>query len=68
MGILRAVESKDMERQSGEEPNSEVQNIKQEGIPGSIWKVCEEFVVVFPKDLLKGVPPRRLGYEFKIDL
>ena len=29
--------------------------------------MCDEFKVVFPKDAPKGVPPRRMGYELKID-
>ena len=43
-----------------------MQKIKREDLLDSILKVCEEFVVVFPKDLLKGVPPRRMGHEFKL--
>ena len=68
VGILRAVKSEGVEGQSGEDPNSEVQKTEWEGLPENIWKVCEEFVVVFRKDLPKGVPPRRMGHEFKIDL
>ena len=30
--------------------------------------MCKEFKAVFPKDLPKGDPPRRMGHEFKIDL
>ena len=45
-----------------------MQKIKREDLPDSIWTVCEKFAVVFPKDLPKGVPPRRMGRKFKIDL
>ena len=48
--------------------NSEVQKIKWEDMLDSICRVCEEFAVVFLKDLLKGVPPIWMGQEFKIDL
>ena len=30
--------------------------------------MCEEYADIFPKDLPKGLPPKRLGHEFKIDL
>ena len=68
VGILRAVKSEDIEGQSEEDASSEVQMIKRDDLLDSIWQVCEEFLVVFPKDLPKGVPPRRMGHEFKIDL
>ena len=47
---------------------TEVEKIKREDLPEDIWKICEEFKAVFPKDLAKGVPPRRIGHEFKIYL
>ena len=68
MGILRAVKSEHTEGQSGEDPSSEVQKIKWEDLHDSIWKVCEEFAAVFPKDLPKAVPPWQMGRECKIDL
>ena len=58
VGLLIAVKSKGMEGQSDEDPSSEVQNIKWEDLIDGIWKVCEEFAAVFPKDLPKGVPPK----------
>ena len=48
-------------------PSSEIQKTKWEDLPDGIWKVCEEFAIAFPKDP-KGVPPRRMGHEFKTDL
>ena len=68
LGILRAVKSEDKDGQSGEDTSTEVEKIKREDLPNDIWGICEEFKVVFPKDLPKGVPPRRMGHEFKIDL
>ena len=37
-------------------------------MPEEIWKVCEEYTNIFPPDLPKGLPPERLGHEFKTDL
>ena len=68
MGILRAVKSEDKDGQSGEDTSTEVEKIKREYFPDDIWSICEEFNAVFPKDLPKGVPPTRMGHEFKIDL
>ena len=68
VGILRAVKSEDKDGQSGENTLTEVEKIKREDLPNNIWSICKEFKAVFPKDLLKGVPPRRMGHEFKIDL
>ena len=62
------MKSEDVEGQSGEDPSSEVQNIKWEDLSDSIWKVCDIFAGAVPKDLPKGVPPRQMGHEFKIDL
>ena len=56
------------EKVEGEQVPSDVHKIKREGLPKEIWKVCEEYVDIFPSDLPKGLPPKRLGYEFKIDL
>ena len=42
--------------------------MKRKDLPDNFWSVCEEFQAVVPKDLPKGVPPRRMRHEFKIDL
>ena len=68
VGILRAAKSEDKDGQSGEDTSTEVEKIKREDLPDDIWSTCEEFKAVFPKDLPKGIPPRRMGHEFKIDL
>ena len=68
VGILRAVKSEDKDGQSGEDTSTEVEKINREDLPDDIWSICKEFKVVFHKDLPKGVPPRRMGHEFKIDL
>ena len=68
VGFLRVVKSEDVGGRFGEDPKSEVQKIKWEGLAASTWKECEEFAVVFPKDLPKVVPPRQMENEFKIDL
>ena len=68
MGILRAVKSGDVDGHLGEDTSTKVHKIKRKDLPDSIWRECEEFQAVFPKDLSKGVPPKRMGHEFKIDL
>ena len=45
-----------------------MEKIQQKHLLDSIWRACEEFSAVLPKDLLKGAPPRRMGHEFKINL
>ena len=65
---MTAVKLEDVDGQVGEDTPSEVQKIKREGLPDIIWKISEESEAVFPKDLPKGVPPRRMWHEFKIDL
>ena len=68
MGILRAAKSEELDGQFGEDTPSEVQKIKREDLPDIIWKILYDFEAVFPKDLPKGVPPKWVGHEFKIDL
>ena len=68
LGILRAVKSEDKDGQSGEGTSTEVTKLQREDLPDNVWRVCQEFEAIFPKDLPKGVPPRRMGHEFKIDL
>ena len=57
-----------MEGQSGEDTSFVVQKIEKEDLFGNIWWICEELLGAFPKDIPKGVPPKRMGHEFKIDL
>ena len=61
VGILRAVKSEDKDGQSAEDTSIEVEKIKREDLPEDIWKTCEEFKAVFPKDLPKGVPSQTDG-------
>ena len=68
MAFLRKVDESAVEKVDGEENPSDVKKIKREGLPEEIWKVCEDYADIFPKDLPKGLPPKRLGHEFKIDL
>ena len=68
VGILRAVKSENMEGQFGEDSSSEIQKMKREDFLDSSWRVCQEFAVVSPKDVLKGVPTRWMGHKFKIHL
>ena len=64
LGILRAVKSGYVEGQA----SSEVKKINREDLPDNICQVHEEFAAVFLKDLSRGVPPRRIGNEFEVDL
>ena len=68
LGILRAVKSEEKDSQSSEDASIEVEEIKREDFANNIWRVCKEFKAVFPKNLPNGVPPKRMGHEFKIDL
>ena len=64
----RKVDKKTEEKVEGVQVPSDVHKIKREGLPKEIWKVREEYANIFPTDLRKGLPPKRLGHEFKIDL
>ena len=68
MAFLRKVDESAGGKVEGEPVPSDVHKIKREGLPKEIWKVCEDYADIFPKDLPKGLPPKRLGHEFKIDL
>ena len=68
VAFLRKVDESAEEKVKGEQVPSDVHKIKREGLPEEIWKVCEEYADIFPSDLPKGLPPKMLGHEFKIDL
>ena len=68
LGILRAVKSEEQDGQFGESIATKMGKVKKEDLLDNIWRVCDEFKAVFPRDLPIGVPPRRMGHEFKIDL
>ena len=44
------------------------QEVTTEKVCQEIWKVFEEYEYIFPSDLPKGLPPKRLGHGVKIDL
>ena len=68
MAFLRKVDESAEKKIEGAQVPSDVHKIKRRGLPKEIWKVCEEYADIFPRDLPKGLPPKRLGHEFKIDL
>ena len=68
VAFLRKVDESAEEKVKGAQVPSEVHKIKREGLPKEIWKVCEDCADIFPTNLSKGLPPKRLGHEFKIDL
>ena len=47
---------------------SDVENLRRPDLPSAIWEVLEAYSDVFASELPKGVPPVRMGHEFKIDL
>ena len=47
---------------------SDVEKLRRPDLPSAIWEVLETYSDVFPSELPKGVPPVRMGHEFKIDL
>ena len=66
--FLRKVDESAEEKVEGKRVPSDVHKIKREGLPEKIWQVCEEYADIFSSDLPQGLPPKRLGHEFKIDL
>ena len=56
------------EKVKGEQVPSDVHKIKREDLLEEIWIVCEEYANIFLSDLPKGLPPKGLGHEFKIDI
>ena len=47
---------------------SDVEKLRRADLPSMIWEVLEQYSDVFPSELPMGVPPVRMGHEFKIDL
>ena len=48
--------------------SSDVEKLRRPDLPTVIWEVLKRYEDVFPSELPKGVPPARMGHEFKIDL
>ena len=42
--------------------------LQREDIPEQIKGILKEYSDVFPDELPIGLPPKRMGHEFKIDL
>ena len=68
VAFLRKVDESAEEKVEGEQVPSNIHKIKRKVLTEEIWKVCEEYANIFPSDLPKGLPPRRLGHEFNIGL
>ena len=68
VAFLKKVDESTEEKAECEQVFIDVHKIEREGLPEEIWKICEEYANIFPSDLPKGLLPKRLGYEFKIDL
>ena len=61
-------------RQVEDEPNSiqnrptDIAKLKRQDMPDVIKTVLDDFKDRFPEDLPPGLPPMRMGHEFKIEL
>lgn len=66
VAILRAVSVEKLNDLFGEDHPSYVMKIKRDDLPKEIWKICEEYAAVFPKDLPQGVPLKRMGMNLKL--
>ena len=66
--FLRKVDKIAEEKVKGVQVPSNVHKIKREGLLEELWKICAKYANIFPLNLPKGLPPKRLGHEFKIDL
>ena len=68
MVFLKKVDKSAEEKVKDEQVPSDVHKIKREGLPKEISNVCEEYAYIFPSDLPKELPLKRLSHEFKINL
>ena len=46
----------------------DVEKLQRPDLPSAICEVLETYSDVFPSELPKGIPPVRMGHEFKIEL
>ena len=67
LGIVRPVEDNQAEV-AKEQSDLGVAQHRRENLPDCVRSVLKEYEDVFPEDLPPGLPPRRMGHEFKIDL
>ncbi len=69
VALIRLVqEHQDESKEQGVNQISEAKKLFRQDMPDNIKKVLEEFSDVFPEDLPPGIPPKRLGHQFRIDL
>ena len=66
LGLIRKVEEGTEDDTIG--GPSDVEKLRRPDLPSAISEVLETYSDVFPSELPKGVPPVRMGHEFKIDL
>ena len=52
--FLRKVDKLAEEKVEGKQVPSDVHMIKKEDLPKEIWKICEEYVNIFPSNLPRG--------------
>ena len=68
VGILRRVNTDDEQTAEANTSETEEEKAFHANMPDSIKAVLHEFKDVFPADLPRGIPPVRMGHEFKIEL
>ena len=57
-----------MEDEQGNEPNSGMKKLMNKVTTREVRQILEVYTDVFPEDLPSGIPSRRMGHEFRIDL
>ena len=67
IGFVRKVEESTEHKEESLSNLSSTQLLRED-VPESIKAILKEYKDVFPDDLPVGLPPKRQGHEFKIDL
>ena len=68
VGIIRRAKTDDEQQTEAHVSETEEEKAFHANMPASIKAVLHEFKDVFPQDLPPGLPPVRMGHEFKIEL
>ena len=68
VGMIRKVTETVEEREGKTQSDLYSSQLQREDIPEQIKGILKEYSDVFPDELPVGLPPKRMGHEFKIDL
>ena len=68
LGMVRKVTETVEEREGKTQSDLYSSQLQREDIPEQIKGILKEYSDVFPDELPVGLPPKRMGHEFKIDL